>query len=482
MAALGRHLSFFRGFLSFRRSCSVASVNAALSKQIFNLSLSIKSNFNPDIAKSFSTDAKDTRPHVNIGTIGHIDHGKTTLTAAITKVMAEQGKSKFRDYGDIDSAPQEQARGITINVCHVEYSTKVRHYAHTDCPGHIDYIKNMICGTAQMDGAILVIAATDGTMPQTTEHLALAKVIGVKNIVVYVNKADLVDNEVLELVEIETRELLDEIGFDGENTPIVSGSALCALNDIQHDIGRDSIFKLMDAIDEHIPLPVRDTSGSFFLPIEKTVSVPGRGTVAVGTLLRGTMLKSKNAELLGFGHRIKTTLTDIQVFQKSVQAVHAGENCGVLLRGIRNEIVERGMALAEPGSVQIHNHFEANLYIRTRQEGGRKKPITTKYINQMFLDTWSAACCVMLPEGMSMAMPGDTITATVILRKSMVLQEGQKFVIRDNEYTSMTGVISKILPDNDLQIKGFNHENQKRMKVLGKPGAGTIRSRRNKKK
>ena len=478
MAALSRKVIQFTRLSAYNWCLTVLPSRYLPTSYSPNFLLSNKQDITVNQWRKFRSKAQDGRPHVNIGTIGHIDHGKTTLTAAITRVMSKEGQSKFMDYNDIDSAPQEQARGITINACHVEYSSKKRHYAHTDCPGHIDYIKNMICGASQMDGAILVIAATDGTMPQTQEHLSLAKLIGVKHIIIYVNKADIVDDEMLELVEIEARELLDSYGFDGSNAPVIHGSALCALEQTQNHIGKDSIFKLMDAIDEYVPTPVRDTSGPFLLPIEKSIPVQGRGTVAVGTLLRGTMQKGKEAELLGFGQRIKTALSDIQIFQKSVPICNAGENCGVLMRGVRGETVTRGMVLAEPGSVNIHDHFEATIYVRTRAEGGRKAPFTDRYINQLFIETWSIQACVLLPEDRTMAMPGDTFTANVILRKGMVIKEGQSFVMRDNDVTSVTGIISKILPDTDIKIKGFNQAAMKPMRIHGKAGSAVMRRRR----
>ena len=311
-----------------------------------------------------------------------MDHGKTTLTAAITKVLSDVSKegNKFVKYEDIDRAPEEKARGITINSTHVQYETKSRHYAHTDCPGHIDYVKNMITGTSQMDGAILVIAATDGTMPQTREHLLLAKQIGVEQIVVYINKADIVDNEMLELVEIEARELLEEYGFDSQNTAIVAGSALMALNGDKPDIGKESILKLMEAIDSTIPTPKRDLSGPFYMPVESSVSVPGRGTVAVGTVAQGVLEKGQEVELLGHGNSIKTAASDIHIFRKSVPQCAAGDNIGVLLRGVKSELVQRGMFLSEPGYMKQFDTFEAQVYVLTKAEGGRSKPVMDQYI------------------------------------------------------------------------------------------------------
>lgn len=333
-----------------------------------------------------TVEPSDQKKHCNVGTIGHVDHGKTTLTAAITKVLADADaeKTKFIKYEDIDRTPEEKKRGITINSTHVEYETVNRHYAHTDCPGHIDYVKNMITGTSQMDGAILVIAATDGTMPQTREHLLLARQIGVQNIVVYINKADLVDREMLELVELEARELLDEYGFDGINSAVVSGSALLAMKGEQDEIGKNSILKLLEALDQTVPTPTRDFSGPFLMPVETAVSVPGRGTVAIGTIIQGVLKKGQDIDLLGFGNFLKTAASDIQVFRKSVPKCVAGDNVGTLLRGIKADFVLRGMYLAEPGSVQQYDTFEAQVYVLTKGEGGRSKPILDKYIQVIF--------------------------------------------------------------------------------------------------
>ncbi|KAJ8303909.1 hypothetical protein KUTeg_017492 [Tegillarca granosa] len=331
------------------------------------------------------------KEHCNVGTIGHVDHGKTTLTAAITKVLANEGKANYIKYDDIDRAPEEKKRGITINQCHVQYETDKRHYAHTDCPGHIDYIKNMIIGTSQMDGAILVVAATDGTMPQTREHLLLAKQIGIKNIIIYINKADVVDNEMLELVELEIRELLTEFGFDGESAPVICGSALNALNDENEEIGKQSILKLLDAIDKHVTVPERDLSGPFYLPIESSVTVPGRGTVGIGTVVQGEIKKGSALELLGFGNTIKTVASDIHVFQKSVPSCKAGENVGILLRGVKRELVSRGMFLCEPKSQNQYNAFKAQIYVLRKDEGGRSKPIKDGYQQLIYcktLDYW----------------------------------------------------------------------------------------------
>ncbi|XP_041360784.1 elongation factor Tu, mitochondrial-like [Gigantopelta aegis] len=409
------------------------------------------------------------KPHCNVGTIGHIDHGKTTLTAAITKVLSERGdnSTKFINYDAIDRAPEEKSRGITINSTHVEYESDQRHYAHTDCPGHLDYVKNMITGTSQMDGAVLVVAATDGTMPQTREHLLLAKQIGVQNIVVYINKSDLVDNELLELVELEVRDLLTEYGYDGSNTAVVSGSALNALQGENDSSGKQSILNLVEAIDKHITIPERDTTGPFCLPIEGTVAVPGRGMVAIGTVRQGSIKKGEDAELLGFGTQIKTAASDIQVFRKSVPMCKAGDNVGVLLRGIKSEFVQRGMFLCEFGKFKQSDTFEAQIYVLTKAEGGRVKPLTDKYIQMMYSNTWNMSALVKLPDDKAMVMPGDTTTCTILLRKPMVLDTGHRFTIRENKITALTGIITKTLPHLDLKMSGFNYDKQRTYRIEG---------------
>lgn len=382
--------------------------------------------------------------HCNIGTIGHVDHGKTTLTSAITKMMSKVGKTKYISYDEIDRAPEEKSRGITINASHVEYSTKVRHYAHTDCPGHADYIKNMISGASQMDGAILVVAATDGQMPQTREHLLLAKQVGINKVVVFINKADVVDSEILDLVELEIRELLTDFGFDGDKSPVVVGSALLALKGDTSEIGEPSIIKLLDAIDSFIPTPVRDVSSPFILPIDNAFTIPGRGTVIIGTIKRGLMNKNDTAELLGFDKQIKTSISNIEVFKKSVNEAKAGENVGILVRGIKLHNVERGMLLCASDSVNFSNHFEAQIYFLHRSEGGRSRPITSKYIQQLFSYTWNLACRVDLPEGVELVMPGEHSSVTLTLLKKMVMTQGQAFTIRENNVTVATGIISQI--------------------------------------
>ncbi|XP_047117595.1 elongation factor Tu, mitochondrial [Schistocerca piceifrons] len=385
------------------------------------------------------------REHCNIGTIGHVDHGKTTLTAAITKVLEKDGMCKFISYDEIDKAPEEKARGITINAAHVEYSTSRRHYAHTDCPGHADFVKNMISGASQMDGAILVVAATDGQMPQTREHLLLAKQVGVKNMVVYINKADKVEEDVLELVEIEIRELLSDFGFDGVNTPIIIGSALLALKGDSSDLGEPSIRKLLDAIDEHVKLPERDLKSPYMMPIDNAFTVPGRGTVVIGTIQRGIMKKNSDAELLGFDECIKTSIGDLHIFKRSVQEAKAGENVGVLLRGVRINSVQRGMLLCASKSESLCNHFEAKIYFLSRAEGGRSKPIVNKYSQQLFCKTWNIFCRVDLQDDKAMIMPGEHATVYVTLLKKMVMLVGDPFTIRENNVTVATGIITQSL-------------------------------------
>ncbi|XP_017783779.1 PREDICTED: elongation factor Tu [Nicrophorus vespilloides] len=396
-----------------------------------------------NIIRTFS--AKESQSHLNIGTIGHVDHGKTTLTAAITKVLQKDGLADFVSYDSIDRAPEEKARGITINAAHVGYSTKKRHYAHTDCPGHADYIKNMISGASQMDGAILVVAADDGQMPQTREHLLLAKQVGVKNIVVFINKADLVDNEVLELVELEIRELMSDFGFDGDKSPVVFGSALKALNG--DEVWEKSVKQLLDVIDDYIPTPSRDVSSPFMLPIDNAFSVPGRGTVVVGTIGRGTMKKGAEAELLGFNNKMKTIVNDIQVFKKSLPQAIAGENVGILLRGIKLKQVQRGMLLCAMNSQKVSNRFKASIYFLTKSEGGRSKPVTTKYIQQLFSKTWNVSCRIDLDDNVNMIMPGDHCTVDITLIWKMVMTSGQAFTIRENNITVATGIITETLPE-----------------------------------
>ncbi|EFA06887.2 elongation factor Tu [Tribolium castaneum] len=387
------------------------------------------------------------KKHINVGTIGHVDHGKTTLTAAITKILQKDGLASYVSYDEIDKAPEEKARGITINAAHVGYSTKKRHYAHTDCPGHADFIKNMISGASQMDGAILVVAATDGQMPQTREHLLLAKQVGVKNIVVFVNKADLVDNEVLELVELEIRELLEDFGFDSENAPVICGSALKALEGEQSEFGEKAIRKLLDTLDEYIPVPERDFKSPFMVPIDNTFLVPGRGTVVVGTIHRGIVKKNASSELVGFDTKLKTTIGDIQVFKKSVPEAKAGENVGLLLRNVKLKDIQRGMLLCQANSVTLSNRFAGSIYFLAKNEGGRSKPVTGKYIQQLFSKTWSISCRVDLAKGVEMIMPGEHGQVELTLLSKMVMLPGQTFTIRENKVTVATGIITATLPE-----------------------------------
>ncbi|XP_072273443.1 elongation factor Tu, mitochondrial isoform X2 [Pyxicephalus adspersus] len=406
--------------------------------------------FCPLLYRNYATEAKKTytreKPHVNIGTIGHVDHGKTTLTAAITKILAEAGGAKFKKYEEIDNAPEEKARGITINASHVEYTTANRHYGHTDCPGHADYVKNMITGTSQMDGCILVVAATDGQMPQTREHLLLAKQIGVQNIVVFINKADAVDDkEMLDLVELEIRELLTEFGYDGENTPVITGSALCALENRDPELGINSIMKLLDAVDTYIPIPTRDLDKPFLLPVESVYSIPGRGTVVTGTLERGTIKKGDDCEFVGRGKYIKSVVTGIEMFHKNLDRAEAGDNLGALVRGLKREDVKRGMVMCKPGSIKPHQKVQAQVYILSKEEGGRHKPFVSNFLPVMFSLTWDMAVRVTLPEGKEMVMPGEDTSLIMTLRQPMVLEKGQRFTLRDGNKTIGTGIVTDIL-------------------------------------
>ncbi|XP_028557845.2 elongation factor Tu, mitochondrial [Podarcis muralis] len=404
----------------------------------------------PFLVRSFAVEAKKVfvrdKPHVNVGTIGHVDHGKTTLTAAITKILADTGSAKFKKYEEIDNAPEEKARGITINASHVEYSTANRHYAHTDCPGHADYVKNMITGTAPLDGCILVVAATDGQMPQTREHLLLAKQIGVKHVVVYINKADAVDDaEMLELVELEIRELLTEFGYNGEETPVISGSALCALEHRNPELGLNSIMKLLDAVDTHIPVPQRELDKPFLLPIEHVHSIPGRGTVVTGTLERGIIKKGDDCEFVGHNRDLRSVVTGIEMFHKQLERAEAGDNLGALVRGLKREDIRRGMVMCKPGSIKPHQKVEAQVYILSKEEGGRHKPFVSNYTPVMFSLTWDMACRVELPASKEMVMPGEDTSIILTLRQPMVLEEGQRFTLRDGHKTIGTGVVTKTL-------------------------------------
>ncbi len=386
-----------------------------------------------------------TKPHCNIGTIGHVDHGKTTLTAAITKVLAETGGATFTAYDQIDKAPEEKARGITIATAHVEYQTAKRHYAHVDCPGHADYVKNMITGAAQMDGAILVVSAADGPMPQTREHILLARQVGVPAIVVYLNKVDMVDDpELLELVELELRELLSKYNFPGDDIPIVRGSALFALEGRNPELGRDSILKLLDAVDSYIPQPERPVDQPFLMPVEDVFSISGRGTVATGRVERGAIKVGEEVEIVGLRPTAKTTVTGVEMFRKLLDQGQAGDNIGALLRGTKREEVERGQVLCKPGSVRPHTKFKAEAYILTKDEGGRHTPFFSNYRPQFYFRTTDVTGVVTLPEGTEMVMPGDNITMDVELIAPIAMEEKLRFAIREGGRTVGAGVVSAI--------------------------------------
>jgi elongation factor Tu len=387
-----------------------------------------------------------TKPHVNIGTIGHVDHGKTTLTAAITTYLSKTGLAEKRGYDQIDAAPEEKERGITINTAHVEYETANRHYAHVDCPGHADYVKNMITGAAQMDGAILVVSAADGPMPQTREHILLAKQVGVPSIVVFLNKVDMVeDAELLELVEMEVRELLTAYGFPGDKIPIVKGSALKALEGEDSDIGEKSMQALMDAVDSYIPEPQRATDKPFLMPIEDVFSISGRGTVVTGRIERGIVKINEELEIVGIKVTQKTTCTGIEMFKKLLDEGRAGDNAGVLLRGTKKEDVERGQVLCKPGSITPHTHFEAEVYILNKEEGGRHTPFFKNYRPQFYFRTTDVTGSVTLAEGTEMVMPGDNVKITVELIAPIAMEEGLRFAIREGGRTVGAGVVSKII-------------------------------------
>ena len=387
-----------------------------------------------------------TKPHVNVGTIGHVDHGKTTLTAALTKVMAAKHGGEVRAYDQIDNAPEENARGITIATAHVEYESDKRHYAHVDCPGHADYVKNMITGAAQMDGAILVVSAADGPMPQTREHILLARQVGVPYIVVYLNKADMVDDqELLELVELEVRELLSTYEFPGDDTPIIVGSALKAFEGDTSEIGVPSVEKLVAAMDDYIPQPERAIDGAFLMPIEDVFSISGRGTVVTGRIERGKVKVGEEVEIVGIKATTKTTCTGVEMFRKLLDEGQAGDNVGVLLRGTKREEVERGQVLAKPGSITPHTKFEAEVYILTKEEGGRHTPFFKGYRPQFYFRTTDVTGAVELPEGTEMVMPGDNIQMKVSLISPIAMEEGLRFAIREGGRTVGAGVVAKII-------------------------------------
>ncbi|MDJ0610295.1 MAG: elongation factor Tu [Kiloniellales bacterium] len=387
-----------------------------------------------------------TKPHCNVGTIGHVDHGKTTLTAAITKVLAEAGGAAFTDYDQIDKAPEEKARGITISTAHVEYETGNRHYAHVDCPGHADYVKNMITGAAQMDGAILVVSAADGPMPQTREHILLARQVGVPAIVVYMNKVDQVDDpELLDLVELEVRELLSSYEFPGDDIPIVRGSALCALEGREDEIGKNSIMELMNSVDDYIPQPERPKDKPFLMPIEDVFSISGRGTVVTGRVERGVVKVGEEVEIVGIRETRKTVVTGVEMFRKLLDQGEAGDNIGALLRGVGREDVERGQVLAKPGSITPHTNFKAEAYILTKEEGGRHTPFFTNYRPQFYFRTTDVTGVVNLPEGTEMVMPGDNTAMEIELIAPIAMDEGLRFAIREGGRTVGAGVVAGIL-------------------------------------
>ncbi|MEJ5207777.1 elongation factor Tu [Denitratimonas sp. CY0512] len=387
-----------------------------------------------------------TKPHVNVGTIGHVDHGKTTLTAALTKVGAERFGGEFRDYSAIDKAPEEKARGITISTSHVEYESPTRHYAHVDCPGHADYVKNMITGAAQMDGAILVCSAADGPMPQTREHILLSRQVGVPYIVVFLNKADMVDDaELLELVEMEVRELLSKYDFPGDDTPIISGSALKALEGDQSEIGVPAILKLVDALDTWIPEPQRDVDKTFLMPVEDVFSISGRGTVVTGRIERGIIKVGDEVEIVGIRPTVKTTVTGIEMFRKLLDQGQAGDNAGLLLRGTKRDDVERGQVLAKPGSINPHTEFEAEVYVLSKDEGGRHTPFLRGYRPQFYFRTTDVTGACELPEGVEMVMPGDNVKMTVTLIAPIAMDEGLRFAIREGGRTVGAGVVAKVI-------------------------------------
>jgi elongation factor Tu len=386
-----------------------------------------------------------TKPHCNIGTIGHVDHGKTSLTAAITKVLAETGGATFTSYDNIDKAPEERERGITISTAHVEYETEARHYAHVDCPGHADYVKNMITGAAQMDGAILVVSATDGPMPQTREHILLAKQVGVPQLVVFMNKVDLVDDaEILELVELEIRELLSSYDFDGDNIPIIPGSAVAALQDKTPEIGHDAVLKLMEAVDSWIPQPERPVDKPFLMPIEDVFSISGRGTVVTGRVETGIVKVGEEVEIVGIKDTRKTTVTGVEMFRKLLDEGRAGDNIGALVRGVGREDVERGQVLAKPGSVTPHTEFDAEIYVLSKEEGGRHTPFFANYRPQFYFRTTDVTGEVILPEGTEMVMPGDNVKLNIKLIAPIAMDSGLRFAIREGGRTVGAGVVGTI--------------------------------------
>ena len=387
-----------------------------------------------------------TKPHVNVGTIGHVDHGKTTLTAAITSVLASKFGGTAKAYDQIDAAPEEKARGITINTAHVEYETANRHYAHVDCPGHADYVKNMITGAAQMDGAILVCSAADGPMPQTREHILLARQVGVPYIIVFLNKCDMVDDaELLELVEMEVRELLDKYDFPGDATPIIHGSAKLAMEGDKGPLGEEAIMKLADALDSYIPLPERAVDGAFLMPVEDVFSISGRGTVVTGRIERGIIKVGEEIEIVGIHDTVKTTCTGVEMFRKLLDQGQAGDNVGILLRGTKREDVQRGQVLCKPGSIKPHTHFTGEIYVLSKDEGGRHTPFFNNYRPQFYFRTTDVTGAIELPEGKEMVMPGDNVSITVKLIAPIAMEEGLRFAIREGGKTVGAGVVAKVI-------------------------------------
>ena len=387
-----------------------------------------------------------TKPHVNVGTIGHVDHGKTTLTAAITTILASKFGGEAKGYDQIDAAPEEKARGITINTSHVEYETANRHYAHVDCPGHADYVKNMITGAAQMDGAILVCSAADGPMPQTREHILLARQVGVPYIIVFLNKCDMVDDaELLELVEMEVRELLDKYEFPGDDTPIIHGSAKLAMEGDKGELGELAILKLADALDNYIPTPDRAIDGAFLMPVEDVFSISGRGTVVTGRIERGVVKVGEEIEIVGISDTVKTTCTGVEMFRKLLDQGQAGDNVGILLRGTKREDVQRGQVLCKPGSIKPHTHFTGEIYVLSKDEGGRHTPFFNNYRPQFYFRTTDVTGAIELPEGKEMVMPGDNVSITVKLINPIAMEEGLRFAIREGGKTVGAGVVAKIL-------------------------------------
>ena len=386
-----------------------------------------------------------TKPHVNIGTIGHVDHGKTSLTAAITKVLAESGKAEYKEYGAIDGTPEERERGITISTAHVEYETDGRHYAHVDCPGHADYVKNMITGAAQMDGAILVVSAADGPMPQTREHILLARQVGVPQIVVFMNKMDMADPELADLVEMEIRELLNKYKFDGDNIPVIKGSALCALEDKDEKLGKEAILELMKAVDDTIPTPERPKDKPFLMPVEDVFSISGRGTVCTGRVEQGIIKVGEEIEIVGIRPTQKTVVTGVEMFRKLLDQGEAGDNIGALLRGTKREDVERGQVLCAPGSIKPHTKFKAEAYVLTKDEGGRHTPFFTNYRPQFYFRTTDVTGVVKLPDGVEMVMPGDNITMEIELIAPIAMDQGLRFAIREGGRTVGAGVVASII-------------------------------------